>query len=59
VVTTHNPDTGAADFDTLGHITRRRQDQPKQVNFGMYATVDRPGEVAVGDAVSVFEEVNA
>jgi hypothetical protein len=59
VITTHDPVTGEADFDTLGHITSKRADQPKQVNFGMYASVDQPGEIAVGDAVAALEEVGA
>ena len=51
VITTHNPDTGEQDANTLKAIASYRTDQPKQVNFGIYATVETPGEVALGDAV--------
>jgi len=51
VVTTHDPDTGAHDIDTLKLIPSYRTDQPKEVNFGVYATVIQPGDAAVGDEV--------
>ncbi len=51
VMTTHNPDTGEQDADTLKAIASYRIDQPKEINFGIYATVERPGDIAVGDAV--------
>ena len=50
-ITTHNPDTGVRDIDTLGLIASYRLDQPKQVNFGVYGTVEREGHVAVEDEV--------
>jgi hypothetical protein len=50
-MTTHDPATGARDFNTLGLITAYRTDQPQEANFGVYASVDQPGEVAVGDEV--------
>lgn len=51
VITTHDPDTGERDFDTLGTIASYRTDQPKEVNFGVYAGVIEPGPVAVGDSL--------
>ena len=51
VVTTHSPETGEADMNTLKLITSYRTDQPKEVNFGVYCTVAEPGEAAVGDEV--------
>ena len=53
VVTTQDPDTGRKDFDTLKRIAEYRplMTDPRGVPFGMYAEVERPGRVAVGDAV--------
>ena len=59
VITTHDPDSGVADFDTLGHIASKRTDQPKQVNFGVYASVVAPGDLRAGDAVRILEEVTS
>ena len=39
-MTTHDPDTGARDFNTLKLIAAYRTDQPKEVNFGVYGAVD-------------------
>ena len=52
-VTTHSPDTGEIDMNTLKIIASYRTDQPKQVNFGVYCTVAEPGEVTVGDEVAL------
>jgi uncharacterized protein len=52
VITTHDPDTGEADLDTLKIIPSYRLDQPKQVNFGTYCSIATPGEIAVGDEVA-------
>jgi uncharacterized protein YcbX len=52
VITTHDPDTGDTDMNTLKLIASYRTDQPSEVNFGVYATVRVAGEIAVGDAVS-------
>ncbi|MEX2247583.1 MAG: MOSC domain-containing protein [Dehalococcoidia bacterium] len=48
----HNPDTGERDLNTLKVITSYRTDQPREVNFGVYGTVEREGVVAVGDTVA-------
>jgi uncharacterized protein YcbX len=50
-VTTHSPETGEIDMNTLKIIASYRTDQPKEANFGVYCTVVEPGEAAVGDAV--------
>jgi uncharacterized protein YcbX len=51
VVTTHSPETGETDLNTLRIITSYRTDQPKEANFGVYCTVVEPAEVRIGDAV--------
>jgi uncharacterized protein YcbX len=51
VMTTHNPDTGETDMNTLKIIASYRTDQPKEVNFGVYCTIVEPGAVAVDDEV--------
>ncbi|MEX0749852.1 MAG: MOSC N-terminal beta barrel domain-containing protein [Dehalococcoidia bacterium] len=51
VITTHDPDTGETDIDTLKMIASYRTDQPKEVNFGVYCDVVTPGAIAVGDDV--------
>jgi uncharacterized protein YcbX len=55
-VTTRDPDTGTRDLDTLRLIEgyRGRRDG-KLVDFGVYATVERPGRVRVGDPVEALE----
>lgn len=57
VMTTLNPDTGAKDQDTLTLIAAYRTDQPKEVNFGVYATVAEEGDIAVGDEIAVGEPI--
>ncbi len=56
VITTHDPDTGEHDLNSLKLIASYRTDQPKEANFGMYATVERIGDIAVGDTVTVDEQ---
>jgi uncharacterized protein YcbX len=53
VVTTQDPETGLKDFDTLKRIAEYRplMQQPRGVPFGMYAEVERPARIAVGDPV--------
>jgi MOSC domain-containing protein len=54
-VTTYGPDTGTPDLDTLGVLTRYRAEvsstEPRA--FGIWARVERPGRVALGDAITV------
>ena len=49
-ITTHDPDTGDADFDTLGLIAKYRPGDGAAY-FGVYGTVVHPGIVSVGDTV--------
>ena len=52
VVTTQDPRTGLRDFPTLAVIKRYRGTTPSnKLAFGVYATVERPGTVTVGDEV--------
>jgi hypothetical protein len=52
VVTTQDPATGLKDFDTLKRIVGYRPlMQPRGVPFGMYAEVERPGRITIGDPV--------
>jgi uncharacterized protein len=55
VVTTQNPQTGLKDFDTLKTIVAYRplMHDEKGIPFGMYAEVEHPGRVRVGDRVQV------
>jgi uncharacterized protein YcbX len=55
-VTTRDPDTGERDLDTLRLIKAYRGlSARKTVDFGVYATVEEPGRVRVGDAVDVVD----
>ena len=50
VVTSHDPDRGVVDLDTLGVLARyRREGRNEPLPFGVYGTVAVPGRVAVGD----------
>ena len=51
-ITTHDPDTGEVDLDTLRLILSYRP-SPRSPYFGVYGIVERPGTVSVGDIVSV------
>ena len=53
VITTMHPDTGEPDFPTLEVLaTYRRRDG--ELPFGVYADVERPGVVRVGDPVEML-----
>ncbi len=57
VVTSHDPDTGLADLDTLGVLAAYRpkgRDEP--LPFGVYGAVAAPGRVRVGDAVQPLQD---
>jgi uncharacterized protein YcbX len=52
VVTSHDPDTGVTDLDTLGTLAAyRREGRNEPLPFGVYGAVVQPGRVRVGDAV--------
>ncbi len=54
-VTTVDPVTGVSDLDTLAALARYRGEKvtTEPLAFGVWARVERPGEVAIGDAVVV------
>jgi uncharacterized protein YcbX len=55
-VTAQDPKTGLRDWNTLKQIASFRPLMPtRQVPFGMYATVDEPGTVSVGDQVKPLD----
>ena len=52
VVTSHDPDRGVTDLDTLGVLARyRREGRNEPLPFGAYGSVVSPGRVRVGDPV--------
>ena len=57
-ITTHSPITGERDIDTLRLILRYRPNR-RAAFFGVYAIVERPGAVSVGDAVTVVSGVES
>jgi uncharacterized protein YcbX len=69
VVTNENPDSGVVDFNTLKAIVRYRGELATDLStpvahlpdngaviLGMYATVEQPGEIALGDRVELLDE---
>jgi uncharacterized protein len=48
-VTTHNPESGAADVRVLHALARLRG--MKHITFGIWCDVVRPGRIRVGDLV--------
>jgi uncharacterized protein YcbX len=50
-ITTQNPETGVADFDTLRTIKAYRGLRNGGLDFGVYGEVVEPGRVRVGDPV--------
>jgi uncharacterized protein len=51
-VTTRDPDTGERDLDTLRLIKNYRGlSEQKTIDFGVYAAVEEPGRVRLGDPV--------
>jgi uncharacterized protein YcbX len=52
VVTTHDPETGVRDLDTLRIVKSYRGVRDgRNVDFGVYADVEEPGRVRVGNSV--------
>jgi len=52
---THDPDTGERDLDTLRTlIAYRGIHNEKDVDFGVWGEVERPGRIRLGDAVRVL-----
>lgn len=57
-MTTHDPETGERDLDTLRAIREYRGvagNSGKDLMFGVYGDVDRPGTIRVGDEVRVLD----
>ena len=52
-IVTQNPSTGERDVDTLRLIMGYRP-SPRNAYFGVYAIVENPGTVSVGDEVRVI-----
>ena len=56
-MTTHDPDTGERDLDTLRAIKEYRGlsgPESKDLVFGVWAEVERPGRIRVGDTTAVL-----
>jgi uncharacterized protein YcbX len=57
-ITTHDPDTGERDLDTLrtilGYRGFRAGDPDKKIDFGVLGDVDVPGRISIGDEVRVL-----
>jgi len=54
-VTTHDPDTGIPDLDTLGVLARyRREGRTEPLPLGVHGAVVAPGTVQVGDPVGLL-----
>jgi uncharacterized protein len=54
-MTTHDPKTGLRDYDTLRAIKEYRgQVNGKDLMFGVYGEVERPGVIRLGDEVRVL-----
>jgi uncharacterized protein len=56
-VTTHDPDSGVPDFDTLAVLAQyRRKGRNEDLPFGVYGAVAVAGRVRVGDPVQPLQE---
>jgi uncharacterized protein YcbX len=56
VVTSHDPDRGVTDLDTLGTLAHyRREGRMEPLPFGVYGAVSVPGRVRVGDPVTPLQ----
>ncbi|HET9851032.1 MAG TPA: MOSC domain-containing protein [Candidatus Limnocylindrales bacterium] len=62
-ITTHDPDTGERDLDTLrtilGYRGFRKDNDEKRIDFGVLGEVAVPGRISVGDEVRVLARVAA
>ena len=57
VVTSHDPERGVTDLDTLGVLASyRREGRNEPLPFGVYGAVAVPGRVRVGDAVHPLQD---
>jgi uncharacterized protein YcbX len=57
VVTSHDPERGVTDFDTLGTLARYRPEgRTERLPFGVYGAVAVPGRVRVGDGVQPLQD---
>jgi uncharacterized protein YcbX len=57
VVTSHDPERGVTDLDTLGALASyRREGRNEPLPFGVYGAVAVPGRVRVGDAVQPLQD---
>ncbi len=57
VVTSHDPDRGVTDLDTLGLLANyRREGRKEALPFGVYGAVAVPGRVRVGDEVQPLQD---
>jgi hypothetical protein len=56
VITTLDPETGMRDFPTLSVIrSYRGVSEDKELEFGVYGDVVRPGTIGVGDPVEPLD----
>jgi uncharacterized protein YcbX len=55
-LTTLDPDTGERDADTLRWLAGYRRHEDGEVYCGIYADVEAPGRVRVGDEVEPLED---
>ena len=54
-ITTQDPDTGERDLDTLRTIIAYRGlTDDRDIDFGVYGEVERPGRIRLGDSVEVL-----
>jgi uncharacterized protein len=54
-ITTQDPDTGERDLDTLRTIIAYRgMRNDRDIEFGVYGEVERPGRIRLGDSVEVL-----
>ncbi|MEA2630482.1 MAG: uncharacterized protein QOE66_701 [Chloroflexota bacterium] len=58
-MTTHDPETGRRDFDTLRAIKEYRgQVNGKDIMFGVWGEVETPGVIRLGDEVRILDRLD-